>query len=97
MVALLLAVAAPLVTINLGLAGVSTLPEDTESRRAFETLDNDFSAGLISPAEIVVDAEDVGSQPVQRGIEDLLAALDEDEMFSAATVETNEEQSMSSS
>ena len=89
-VVFLLAVAAPLVTINLGLAGVSTLPEDTESRRAFETLDNDFSAGLISPAEIVVDAGDVGSQPVQRGIDDLLAALDEDEMFSAATVETNE-------
>ncbi|MCH7998970.1 MAG: MMPL family transporter [Chloroflexi bacterium] len=89
-VVFLLAVAAPLVTINLGLAGVSTLPEDTASRRAFETLDSDFSAGLISPAEIVVDAEDVNSQPVQQGIDRLLVALDGDAMFGEATVETNE-------
>ena len=89
-VAILLAVAAPLVTISTGLAGVSTLPENTESRRAFETLDNDFSAGLISPAEIVVDAEYVGSQPVQQGIERLLVALDGDALFGEATVETND-------
>jgi len=89
-VTILVAAAVPFFTIDLGMAGVSTFPQDTEVRRAFETLDRDFSAGLISPAEIVVDAPDVNAPAVQESIDDLLDTLDADEEFGAATRETNE-------
>ena len=88
--AILVMAAVPLFTIDSGMAGVSTFPEDTEVRRAFETLDRDFSAGLISPAEIVVEAPDVNAPAVQERIDGLLDTLDEDEEFGAATRETNE-------
>jgi RND superfamily putative drug exporter len=89
-VTILVAAAVPFFTIDLGMAGVSTFPQDTEVRRAFETLDRDFSAGLISPAEIVVDAPDVNAPAVQESIDDLLDTLDADDEFGAATRETNE-------
>ena len=88
-VTILVAAAVPFFTIDLGMAGVSTFPQDTEVRRAFETLDRDFSAGLISPAEIVVDAPDVNAPAVQESIDDLLDTLDADGEFGAATRETN--------
>jgi RND superfamily putative drug exporter len=88
-VGLLVAAAVPLFSIEQGLAGVSTLPDGVDSRRAFETLDAEFSAGLISPAEIVVDAEDVEAPEIQQGISELLAALAADEGFGGVTVEAN--------
>jgi RND superfamily putative drug exporter len=82
--------AIPFVTLESGFLGVSTFPEDAEPRVAFEILDAEFSAGLIAPARIVVDAEDVNGPGVQGGITRLLATLESDEEFGAATVETNE-------
>jgi RND superfamily putative drug exporter len=42
-------------SIQTGFAGISTLPEDSESRQAFETLQQEFSGGLIEPVEVVLD------------------------------------------
>ena len=89
-VALLVAAAVPYFTIETGLAGVSSLPPETEARRAFEILDTNFSAGLLSPAEIVIDAPDVKSPEVQHAIERVRATLGADEQFGATTVETND-------
>ncbi len=89
-VGLLLAAAAPYLTIDSGLPGVSTYPEDSDSRVAFEILTEDFSAGLLSPTEIVVDAPDVSAPAVQAGIERLTATLGDDPMFGPVTTEVNE-------
>jgi RND superfamily putative drug exporter len=91
-VALLVALAVPALDLNLGLSGVTSLPAGNESRRAFETLDEEFSAGRISPAEIVVTATNVSAVEVQDGADRLEGALaaDEDGMFGEPQRETNE-------
>ena len=73
---LLIAALIPFFGINTGFAGVSTLPDHLESKQAFLALDEKFSFGEITPAEIVIRG-DIASAPVQAGIErlkELLAA-----------------------
>jgi RND superfamily putative drug exporter len=88
--AVLVAAAIPFFTINTGLPGISSMPPDSRSRQAFEILDEDFSAGLISPTEVVVDAPDVSDPSIQAAIGDLMAELQGDPQFGQAGVETNE-------
>jgi RND superfamily putative drug exporter len=73
--------------INTGIAGVSTLPEDAPSREAFEVLADEFSGGLSSPVEVVIDG-DANSPEVSGAIQELQSALAEDGFFgpSQATV-----------
>jgi uncharacterized membrane protein YdfJ with MMPL/SSD domain len=87
---LLVAATVPYFTIDDGLQGVSTFPPDSEPRAAYEILQRDFSAGLISPTEIVIDASDVGDPSVQGGVDRLTGALAEDPMFGLPTTEVNE-------
>ncbi len=56
-------------SINTGFNGVSTLPDDIESKRAFAVLEADFSGGLTSPVEIVVDG------PADAAVDELRAEL----------------------
>ena len=86
---LLLAASVSYLDINTGLAGVSTLPEDTASSKAFAVLSTEFSGGLNSPVEIVVDG-DVNTPQVQDSIESLQGTLASDAMFGDSRVETNE-------
>lgn len=44
--------------IDTGFAGVSTLPDEIESKQAFEILESEFTGGLASPVEIVVQGSD---------------------------------------
>ena len=88
--ALLIAATVPAFTLQSGIAGVSTLPEESERRRAFEILQEDFSAGLVSPVEVVVDAEDVSSPEVSTAITNLVALIADDEVFDGASVSANE-------
>jgi RND superfamily putative drug exporter len=90
-VGLLGAAAVPYFTIEVGLPGVSTFPSDSEPRVAYEILSEDFSAGLIAPTEIVVDAEDVSNPAVQSAVDDLIVSLENDPLFSQITTETNEQ------
>ena len=89
-VGLLIAATIPYFTMEVGLPGVSTFPEDSDSRVAFEILTEDFSAGLLSPTEIVVDAPDVSDAEVEAGIDRLIASLDADLIFGPARTEVNE-------
>jgi putative drug exporter of the RND superfamily len=75
--ALLLAAAAPVVTMNFGLAGVSTLSDDFESKRGFLALQRDFAAGQTDPVLVVVDG-DVSSGAARDAVAELrrrMAAL----------------------
>jgi RND superfamily putative drug exporter len=85
---LLVAAALPVFSLNLGSIGISTLPEDSNQRHAFDVLNEEFSDGVLT-AELVIDAPDVNAPAVQDGIAKLTASLDEDEFFGAWRIETN--------
>ncbi|MFQ5933008.1 MAG: MMPL family transporter [Dehalococcoidia bacterium] len=63
-----------------GFAGVSTMPERLKSRQGFEILEQEFSFGLVTPAEIVIDGN-LDSEGVQDGIDRLRALLLADPVF----------------
>ena len=88
-VSILVAAAIPATTIKAGLAGVETIPEDSEARQAFGVLAADFSAGLTAPAEVVLDLTGADQAAVDAGIETLLGQIEADEGFDFAVVETN--------
>jgi RND superfamily putative drug exporter len=79
---LLLLAASSMFSMNSGLSGVSTLPDDMESKVAFEILATEFAGGLTSPLDVVVTGV---------GVDDTLTALQEDIAtdggFGAATVD----------
>ena len=64
---LLVAATAPVADLNLGVLGIDTFPESMASKQGFQVLESEFSAGLVSPATIVIDG-DVRSKQVQDGI-----------------------------
>ena len=86
---LLVAAAVPVATINLGSIGISALPEDSDFRHALDVINEEFSAGVLT-ADIVIDAADVNDAAVRSAIEGLTAALEADEFFGSAELETNE-------
>jgi RND superfamily putative drug exporter len=88
-VAILLAAAYSWTDMRTGFSGVSTLPDSFESKQAFEALKRDFSAGLSTPAEIVVDGR-VSDPAVQSGIQRLRDELSRDPFFGPSQLEVNE-------
>ncbi|MFV2001314.1 MAG: MMPL family transporter, partial [Acidimicrobiia bacterium] len=56
---ILLVFASSFLFIETGFAGVSTLPDEIESKQAFVILEEEFSGGLASPVEIVVEGASV--------------------------------------
>jgi len=86
---ILLAASVPFLNINTGFAGVSTLPEDAPSRLAFDVLGNEFSEGLSSPVEVVVDGAP-DSPEVSGAIQELQAALGGDESFGPSQTRVND-------
>jgi putative drug exporter of the RND superfamily len=66
-VGFLLLCAYPYLNFEPGLGGASNLPDKLETKQAYTILATDFSAGLISPVEIVVEAP-LDDPSVQQGI-----------------------------
>ena len=85
---ILLAAAVAYLDINTGFAGVSTLPDDAPSKRAFNVLAAEFSGGMNSPVEVVVDG-DVGSRAVRSDIAELRDLLAADKMFGPSRIEVD--------
>ncbi|PKB82352.1 MAG: hypothetical protein BZY88_04560 [SAR202 cluster bacterium Io17-Chloro-G9] len=83
-VGLLVAASIPFFGIHTGFAGISTLPDDIESKQAFQILDEKFSSGEVTPAEILIEG-DINSQEVQAGIERLMTAMASDPEQAFAT------------
>lgn len=80
--------AVPYLSIDEGFSGVSTLPDEAESKQAFLILEREFSGGLGSPVEIVIDGDITAS--VTASIEHMQAALAADPSFGPSTVEVSE-------
>ncbi|MGH2530826.1 MAG: MMPL family transporter [Thermomicrobiales bacterium] len=76
-VGFLLLLALPYLDFKAGLGGASSLPDELDSKQAYTVLATEFSAGLISPVEIVVEGP-LDDPSVQQGItqlrDDLAAA-----------------------
>jgi uncharacterized membrane protein YdfJ with MMPL/SSD domain len=81
-VALLLAAAAPVLDMDRGFAGISTIPERFPSRQGFEAYNAEFGGGETDPAQIVVQGE------ARNAVERLRGLLARDEVFGPATVQT---------
>ena len=85
---LLVAAAVPFFDLNIGFAGVSTMPDDSESKQGFLVLDEKFSAGEVTPAEIVIEAAP-DSPEVRSGIQRLTDLLASDDAFGSPREESN--------
>jgi RND superfamily putative drug exporter len=86
---LLLALASPVLGLQMGNAGTSSLPNDTVAKQGLLALERDFPSGATDPVNIVVDGspDDPGAQ---QGLTRLRARLATDRDFAAGalTVET---------
>jgi RND superfamily putative drug exporter len=82
-VGLLGAAAVPVFQLDTGFNGISSMPDGLATKEAFLILDEEFSFGVVSPLEIVVDGE-VNSPAVQSAVESLNASLATDPLFMGA-------------
>jgi uncharacterized membrane protein YdfJ with MMPL/SSD domain len=82
--ALLLAFALPVLAINTGFAGLSTLPDRFPSKQGFDALNRDFPGVGVDPARIVIQG-DVTSAPVRSAIDQLKSSVADQESFGPAT------------
>lgn len=83
----LLAAAAPYLSIQLGFAGVTTMPRNTEVYQGFEILEEEFTGGLVEPTSIVIEAPHLALADVDAAISRLVASLAADASFGPASVE----------
>src|ERR687892_640559 len=88
-VALMLAAAIPVFSLDTGSSGIATLPDRFESKRGFQLLNQEFPGQTTDPVRIVVDG-DADSPQVQAGVGRLEDALAARPIFAEPTVETNE-------
>ena len=77
---ILVALLYPFFDINTGSSGVSTMPDGLESKEGFLILDEEFSAGEATPAEIVIDG-DIDSPAVRSAVDRLTVALEAETIF----------------
>jgi len=82
--ALLLAAAAPVLSIDTGQSGLSTLPDRFPSKQGFGALNRDFPGVGVDPAQIVVQGS-VASVPVRSAIDTLEKRLVEETAFGRPT------------
>ena len=76
----LIAAAVPYLDIKTGFNGVDVFPDGTQSKEAFLVLEKEFSFGVISPTEIVIDGN-IGSQAVQDAMDRLEDLIVDDPDF----------------
>ncbi len=87
--AFLIAVASPFAGMRRGFSGVSMVPPSSDSYKAYSILNSQFSAGLVAPMEVVVDAPNVNTPAIQNAINDFVSKLKADANFGTPTVQVN--------
>ena len=87
--AILLAMAAPVLGLRSGEAGVSTLPDRLDGKQGYLALNAEFPGETTDPVEIVIDG-DAASPAVQEGIERLRARLATEELLGRPELEANQ-------
>jgi uncharacterized membrane protein YdfJ with MMPL/SSD domain len=84
----LLAAAVPVFGLNIGAAGISTLPDDLASKQGYLALQHSFPAASAEPAQIVIDGP-VASPEVRSAIEQLERRLADDPRFGRPSLQVN--------
>lgn len=80
----LVTLALPAFSLNLGFnSGSHAIPMEAESRRAVELLEEHFTARLMSPAIVVVDAPDVNGNQVQDAVSKMIDSAGADPAYFA--------------
>ena len=87
--AFLLALAAPVLVLETGTSGPSTLPNRFESKQGYVLLNEEFPGQTTDPVEIAV-AGDVDSAPVQEALGRLEAELASRPIFGQPEIERND-------
>ncbi len=72
--------------IETGLNGVDVFPEDAQTREAFFVLEEEFSFGLVTPAEIVIEGS-VNAPQVKEAIAALQQSIEGDGRFTVLRAE----------
>jgi RND superfamily putative drug exporter len=83
--AILVAAAVPVLSIDTGFSGLSTLPDRFPSKQGFDALNRDFPGTGVEPAQIVVRG-DVSSAPVQSAIKELGTSIADQDAFGPPTL-----------
>jgi uncharacterized membrane protein YdfJ with MMPL/SSD domain len=86
---LLLAAAAPVLALETGTAGISTLPDRFPSKQGFLLLNEEFPGQTVDPVVIAVDG-DARSRDVRNGIDRVEADLTRNPIFGSPEPETND-------
>jgi uncharacterized membrane protein YdfJ with MMPL/SSD domain len=86
--AILLAMAAPVLGLRSGEAGVSTLPDRLPAKQGYLALNAEFPDETTEPVEIVIDG-DPASPAIRGGIERVRERLASEDLFGRAELETN--------
>jgi putative drug exporter of the RND superfamily len=72
--------------IKQGLAGISTLPDDSQTKQAFDALVSHFpESGIDTPAQLVIQAEDVSATEVGSAIDSLGDLVADDPLLGRPT------------
>jgi len=87
-VILLLAAAVPVLGLNIGSAGISTLPDDLASKQGYLALQRSFPAASAEPVQVVIDGS-VSSPEVRSAIERLEERLAADPRFGQPSLQMN--------
>ena len=87
-VILLLAAAVPAFGLNIGAAGISTLPDDLASKQGYLALQSSFPAASAEPAQVVIDGS-VASPEVNSAIKRLEGRLAGDPRFGRTSLQVN--------
>jgi len=93
-VAVLVMAAIPYFDANMGMSGISALPDDLRAKKGFVALQEQFGFGMDAPAVIVIDGQ-TDSAAVQAGIARLRAAIASDGTFVSSVVEVHEQANLS--
>jgi uncharacterized membrane protein YdfJ with MMPL/SSD domain len=87
-VALLLVAAIPVLSLESGTAGISTLPDRFESKQGFLLLNREFPGQTTEPVRIAVEG-DPSSPDVRAAVEGLQAELGQREIFGEPATQTS--------
>jgi RND superfamily putative drug exporter len=92
-VVVLLAFAAPALTMRSGGLSAATFPDTYTSKQGLDLLQRDFAAGMSEPTQVVVSG-DIGSTKVQQGIQDFADAVKKDGTFTITGLSTSADGSL---
>jgi putative drug exporter of the RND superfamily len=87
---LLLALAAPVLLLQSGEAGVSTLPDRLPAKQGYVALNAEFPGETTEPVEVAIDG-DSDSPAVRSGVEHLTQRMATEDLLGPAALDTNQE------